>query len=52
MIDMAQDRFRRAAARAYAERIERAVRDAGFDPQMLHELPPEYITAALVLGVK
>lgn len=43
---------RQRAAREYAERIERAVEDAGFDCKMLTDLPPAYVAAALVLGVK
>lgn len=37
---------------AEAARIRRAVRDAGYDPEILDRLPPTYVIAALILGVK
>ena len=45
-------RTRQAKAWEYAAHIERAVADAGFDPNMLMDLSPTYVAAALALGVK
>jgi hypothetical protein len=45
-------RQRQSAAREYAARIEQVLADAGYDPNMLNDLPPAYIAAALALGVK
>jgi hypothetical protein len=43
---------RQQVSREYATRIERAMGDAGFDSNMLNDLPATYVAAALVLGVK
>jgi hypothetical protein len=43
---------RRDRTYAHMQRIERALEDAGFDPQMLNHLPPGHIFAALLLNVK
>jgi uncharacterized protein YbaP (TraB family) len=43
---------RRDRTYAYMQRIQDALQEAGFDPEMLNQLPPGHIAAALALGVK